>query len=96
MFDIFVYNYTTTSAYADNLNTLCLVTEPQVDVTATVIHTLLDILDDRLYAIYKRQFTKLIRILILNYLPQIKNITPPAKSGSVSRLQIYLEKKYTN
>jgi len=69
--------------------------EPQVDVTATVIHTILDILDDRLAVVYRAQFNKLMRLLILNYLPRIKNITPPAKSGSLSRLQIYLEKKFS-
>ncbi|CAL8104097.1 unnamed protein product [Orchesella dallaii] len=69
--------------------------EPQIDVTATVIHTILEILDDRLYLVYKAQFGKLMRLLILTYLPRIKNITPPARSGSLSRLQIYLEKKFS-
>ncbi|ODN06360.1 Nucleoporin GLE1 [Orchesella cincta] len=69
--------------------------EPQVDVTATVIHTILEILDDKLSVVYRTQFNKLMRLLILNYLPKIKNITPPAKSGSLSRLQIYLEKKFS-
>lgn len=76
---------------------LCIISlfpEPQVDVTATVIHTLLEILDDRLHAVYRSQFIKLMRFLIIHYLPKIKSITPPTKSGSLNRLQIYLEKKF--
>ena len=66
--------------------------EPQVAVTATIVQGLLESMDDRLLKCYTSQFRKLIVHMKNHFIPRIAQITPPGKSASQARLELYLEK----
>ena len=72
---------------------VCTLSEPQLDMTATVIQILLENLGDRLSAIYGLQFKKLVHFLLNVYLPEIRRETPAGKTAALTRLELFLETK---
>lgn len=68
--------------------------EPRPDITAAVIYNLLEVTSHALFTNYRKPFQKFLHILITEFLPKIKAVSPSV--GSVSRLETFLEAKVKN
>ena len=66
--------------------------EPFPDITATMIHDMLQVTGNMLNQTYKKQFIKLLMTLIVDFMPKIKAVTLSGSGGPYTRLQIFLEK----
>lgn len=67
--------------------------EPQADVSATVIYSYLKIAGNKMAAVYKKQFFKLIQFIQSHYLKRIKQVTPEDQSQqSIAILEELLNK----
>lgn len=65
--------------------------DPRPDYTATALYEFLAVAGHALMRQYKKQFGKLLNILVLEYVPKIEKVTAKAQSGPVVRLKVYLE-----
>lgn len=68
--------------------------DPRPDITAAVIYNLLEVTGHTLFTNYRKPFQKLLHILITEFLPKIKAVSPSV--GSVSRLETFLEANIKN
>lgn len=66
--------------------------EPQPKITATVILHFLEVCGHTLQATYKIQFQKLLLLLCKDFFPKIKAVTPAGSIGSLSRLEVFLQR----
>ena len=64
---------------------------PRPDVTATVLHEFLAVAGHSLARVYRRQFVKLVQVVLDDYLPRIVAVTPAGASGPVTRLESLLK-----
>ncbi|ESO97958.1 hypothetical protein LOTGIDRAFT_209149 [Lottia gigantea] len=64
-------------------------TEPQPDITATMIYDMLSVTGHALFEQYRSQFLKLLSFLIKQYIPKIRSVA--VGGGPVSRLQTFVE-----
>ncbi|CAH1164225.1 unnamed protein product [Phaedon cochleariae] len=67
--------------------------EPQVDITATVLHAFLEMAGFEMDARYGRIFQKLITIIINSYLPGLRE---KCTGGAVTRLELLLKDYFQN
>ena len=65
--------------------------QPQADYTATALFNYLDVAGHVLVKNYKKQFWKLLLVLVREYLPKIEQISSSVQSGPVVRLKGFLE-----
>lgn len=65
--------------------------EPELDITTTMIYDCLQVTGNKLCQVYKKQFLKLLHILVKEMLPKLKNVSSDAGHGSLTRLQLLLE-----
>ncbi|XP_060554278.1 mRNA export factor GLE1-like [Ruditapes philippinarum] len=65
--------------------------EPEPDITTTMIYDCLQVTGNALCQVYKKQFLKLLHILVKEMLPKLKSVSSDAGSGSLTRLQLLLE-----
>ncbi|CAH3128846.1 unnamed protein product [Pocillopora meandrina] len=65
--------------------------DPRPDYTATALYEFLAVAGHALMRQYKKQFGKLLNILVLEYVPKIEKVTAKAQSGPVVRLKVFLE-----
>lgn len=65
--------------------------DPEPDITATMIYDCLQVTGNALCREYKKQFLKLLHILVKEMLPKLKSVSTDAGSGSLTRLQSLLE-----
>lgn len=70
--------------------------EPELDITATMLFDFLQVAGHLLYNEYRKQFLKLLHILVREVLPKLKNLTSASGGGSLSRLQLLLETSVKN
>ena len=69
---------------------------PVNDVTATVLHDILEITASHLIERYNKHFFELIRLLHEQYLPKIRDVTNKGSGGPIERLQQFLKKIIEN
>lgn len=67
--------------------------EPQVDITATLIHTFLETVGFELEMYYGKKFQKLIRIIAEKFLPSCRE---KCTGGAVTRLELLMTEYYRN
>ncbi|KAG5896740.1 hypothetical protein JTB14_031722 [Gonioctena quinquepunctata] len=67
--------------------------EPQVDITATMLHTFLETAGFEMEARYGRAFQKLVMILVNNFLPDCRK---QCTGGAVTRLELLLTEYFKN
>ncbi|KAL4223047.1 Nuclear pore complex nucleoporin component [Mactra antiquata] len=65
--------------------------EPETDITAAMIYDFLQVTGNMLCHTYKKQFLKLLHILVKELLPKLKSVSSEAGSGTLTRLQMLLE-----
>lgn len=65
--------------------------DPEPDITTTMIYDCLQVTGNALCREYKKQFLKLLHILVKEMLPKLRNVSSDAGSGSLTRLQSLLE-----
>ena len=65
--------------------------DPEPDITATMIHDLLQVTGHALCKEYKKQFLKLLHILIKEMLPKLNAVASAGGGGASARLQSLLE-----
>lgn len=65
--------------------------EPETDITASMIYDFLHVTGNMLGQTYKKQFLKLLHILVKEMLPKLKAVSSNAGSGTITRLQLLLE-----
>lgn len=61
--------------------------QPLPDVTATMVFDLLEVTGHALYKEYRKQFLKMLHILIREFLPKLKSVASSGGGGPVSRLE---------
>jgi nucleoporin GLE1 len=62
--------------------------EPQLDITATALHTFLETVGFEVERVYGNAFKKLLRIIIEKFMPALKKID---SGGPVTRLEVLLQ-----
>nr|XP_006824334.1 PREDICTED: nucleoporin GLE1-like [Saccoglossus kowalevskii] len=70
--------------------------EPRNDITATLIYDMLQVCGHKVTSLYRKQFIKILGILIKDFYPLIEKVTIPGSGGSVSRLKTFLETCFKN
>ena len=70
--------------------------EPEPDITATMIYDLLQVTGHALCKEYKKQFLKLLHILIKEMLPKLNAVASSGGGGASVRLQSLLETSVKN
>lgn len=65
--------------------------EPLPDVTATMTFDLLEVTGHALYRDYRKQFFKLLHVLIKEFLPKLKQVASPSGGGPMTRLEELLQ-----
>lgn len=70
--------------------------EPLPDITTTMIFDLLEVTGHALYRDYKKQFFKLLHILIKEFLPKLKRVASPSGAGPMTRLEDFLQNSVKN
>lgn len=65
---------------------------PEPDITATMIYDFFQVTGGLIMKEYHRQFIKVLILIVKEFLPALKNVSTPAGSGALSRLQLLLEK----
>lgn len=65
--------------------------EPLPDITATMTFDLLEVTGHALYRDYRKQFVKLLHVLIKEFLPKLKRVASPSGGGPMSRLEDFLQ-----
>lgn len=48
---------------------------PRIDITATAIHNILDVIGNELFTTYGRQFTKLIKYIARDFIPRMEQVS---------------------
>lgn len=61
--------------------------QPLPDITATMVFDLLEVTGHALYKEYRKQFLKMLHILIREFLPKLKSVASSGGGGPVSRLE---------
>ncbi|WAR02343.1 GLE1-like protein [Mya arenaria] len=64
---------------------------PEPDITATMLYDFLQVTGHAFMKEYRKQFIKLLWTLCKDIVPKLKEVSSPAGSGSLSRLQVLLE-----
>ena len=70
--------------------------EPLPDITATMTFDLLQVTGHALYRDYRKQFFKLLHILIKEFLPKLKQVASPSGGGPMIRLEDFLQTSVKN
>ena len=70
--------------------------DPEPDITATMIYDLLQVTGHALCKEYRKQFLKLLHILIKEMLPKLKSVASSGGGGALLRLQSLLETSVKN
>lgn len=70
--------------------------EPEPDITATMIYDLLQVTGHALCKAYRKQFLKLLHILIKEMLPKLNSVASSRGGGASVRLQSLLETSVKN
>lgn len=70
--------------------------EPRPDYTATALYEFLEVAGHALVKKYKKQFWKLLLVIVKDYVPKIERASSSAQSGPVVRLKGFLEKCIKN
>lgn len=65
--------------------------EPRPDITATILLEFLQVTGHSFLKTYSKQFAKLVQVLISDYLPKIRKITPDGSGGPITRLEEFLQ-----
>lgn len=65
---------------------------PEPDITATMVYDFLQVMGCVLMKEYNKQFIKLLIFVFKEKMTKLKEVSTPAGSGSLSRLQLELEK----
>ncbi|XP_062587999.1 mRNA export factor GLE1-like [Saccostrea cucullata] len=65
--------------------------QPLPDVTATMVFDLLEVTGHALFHKYKKQFLKMLHILIREFLPKLKSVASSGGGGPVSRLEALIK-----
>ena len=65
--------------------------QPLPDVTATMVFDLLEVTGHALYREYRKQFLKMLHILIREFLPKLKSVASSGGGGPVSRLEALIK-----
>jgi len=66
--------------------------DPRPDITATLIFEFFEVTAYFLMQAYKKQFNKLLDVIIKEYLPKVRTARDGCSGGPVVRLESYLEK----
>lgn len=65
--------------------------QPLPDITATMVFDLLEVTGHALYKEYRKQFLKMLHILIREFLPKLKSVASTGGGGPVSRLEALIK-----
>ncbi|XP_061189883.1 mRNA export factor GLE1-like [Saccostrea echinata] len=65
--------------------------QPLPDITATMVFDLLEVTGHALFHKYKKQFLKMLHILIREFLPKLKSVASSGGGGPVSRLEALIK-----
>ena len=65
---------------------------PMNDISATLIHDILEVCGSQMFDKYGKQFRKLLAVLAQTYFPQIQAVTVDGCGGPVMRLENFLQK----
>ena len=65
--------------------------DPEPDITATMLYDFLQVVGHALFIQYKKQFLKLLHILVKETVPKLEQVSSAAGSGFLSRLKLLLE-----
>ncbi|XP_065573434.1 mRNA export factor GLE1-like [Artemia franciscana] len=71
---------------------LIIKTEPEVDMTATLLNVCLEVCYPKLLQLQSERTIELLTNLAERYLPRIKAVTPEGHGGPIQRLELLLEK----
>lgn len=69
---------------------------PEAEISATILLTMLEICGFALMKAYGKQFKKLLHLICVHYVPEVEKVTPPGRGGPVTRLKSFLENMIGN
>ncbi|CAH1405014.1 unnamed protein product [Nezara viridula] len=69
---------------------------PEAEISATILLTMLEICGFTLMKAYGKQFKKLLHLICVHYVPEVEKVTPPGRGGPVTRLKSFLENMIGN
>lgn len=66
--------------------------QPWPDITATLLFDFLEVTGHAFVKTYGRQFNKLLQVIVTDFVPKLRQVSPAGAGGPVARLESFLEK----
>ena len=66
--------------------------KPWPDITATLLFDFLEVTGHAFVKTYGRQFNKLLQVIVTDFVPRLRAVSPAGAGGPIARLESFLEK----